>query len=292
MSDEPSPLDAVQAFVASELRELSAVPERPQAAERAHELLTGNSRLSAAEQLEIYRQQFWLRHTAALLEDYPGVSGILGQHEWEQLAESYLTEVPPRSWTLRDLGRDFARHIAGRAGTPHQQLCFDMATLEWAYTEVFDAAESPALDVSRLQSASEEAWSRAVVHLAPALRILSLTYPVAELRRRLRDAAADDAGEPISIPGADPHFLVVFRSPKRHLRYVRLGQAPGSLLRHLASGMPLTTACERAAGTDPAHLEQIEAEVGSWFADWTRRGWIVNVELDVHRTSDPKPSPE
>jgi hypothetical protein len=271
-------LDATQDFVAAQLRQLRAVPKRSDAALRAGELLTGNDRLSPAEQLEIYRQQFWLRHTAALLEDYPGVSGILGQAQWEALAESYLSEIPPQGWTLRDLGASLAEHVARREQTPDQALCVDMARLEWAYTEVFDAAESPALDASKLESIPQSAWETAVIALAPALRVLKLQYPVAELRRELRASQDDPHGAPVAIPAPDPHHLVVFRSPSRVLRYVRVDAPAGELLRQLQLETPLTAACERVAEMDTDWPDVVEANVGGWFAQWTQRRWIVDVK--------------
>src|SRR5262245_10531800 len=99
----------------------------------------GNDRLSPVEQLEIYREQFWLRHTSSLVEDFPGLSGILGQASWEQLVEAYLAAVTPESYTLRDLGQRLPEFVARASFLEHRELCTDMARLEWAYVEAFDA---------------------------------------------------------------------------------------------------------------------------------------------------------
>ena len=71
-----------QVWMAELLRRRRALPRDAEVAERARLLIRGNDRLSPVEQLEIYREQFWLRHTASLLEDFPGLSGILGQEAW------------------------------------------------------------------------------------------------------------------------------------------------------------------------------------------------------------------
>jgi hypothetical protein len=65
------------------------------------------SQLPPVEWLEIHREQFWLRHTSSLVEDFPDVSGILGQDAWATLIECYLEAHPPRSCTLRYLGLHF-----------------------------------------------------------------------------------------------------------------------------------------------------------------------------------------
>ena len=102
--EERQELDELQRWMASKLRELRGLPKDEPTTALARRHFTGNDRLSPVEQLEVYRQQFWLRHTSALLEDFPGLSGILGQRDWERLTESYLGAHAPTSFTLRDLG--------------------------------------------------------------------------------------------------------------------------------------------------------------------------------------------
>jgi len=75
----------------------------------------------------------------------------LGQADWEKLAEQYLREVPPDSYTLRDLGSHLPELIERASWLPHQALCLDMARLELAYIEVFDARDTPPLAPSDLR---------------------------------------------------------------------------------------------------------------------------------------------
>src|SRR6478609_761594 len=124
MSDALSPL---QLRMAEALRERRALPQNAAWSAFAADHIGGNSRLSPTEQLEIYREQFWLRHTSSLVEDFPGLCGILGQSEWQRLAEQYLTEVAPDSYTLRDLGSRLPQVIERAGWLSHQALCLDMA---------------------------------------------------------------------------------------------------------------------------------------------------------------------
>ena len=96
-----SDLVDLEEWLAGLMRSRTNLARDPDVALRARAHVTGNDRLSPAEQIEIYREQFWLRHTGSLLEDFPGLSGILGQEDWEKLSESYLSEVVPRAWSLR-----------------------------------------------------------------------------------------------------------------------------------------------------------------------------------------------
>jgi len=235
---------------------------------------TGNERLLPVEQVDIYREQFWLRHTASLVEDFPGLGGILGQSEWERLAEEYLVAHPPDSHTLRDLGRHLPDFIRGSEWLPERELCEDMARLEWAYVEAFDAADARPLDPAKLSSIPEEAWQNARVLLDPALRLLRVRYPVAELRKKLRDSP-----EPVPIPGPSAAALVVYRR-ERSLYWEAAGDGAFALLEGLRDGLSLVQACEKAIERHPAQSAVIEASIGDWFQDWGRRGWIVDVVVD------------
>jgi hypothetical protein len=240
----------------------------------ATEHVSGNDRLSPVEQLEIYREQFWLRHTSSLVEDFPGLGGILGQAEWEKLVEAYLRAVVPDSYTLRDLGSRLPELIEQAGWLPHRALCLDMARLELAYIEVFDAPDTAPLGPERLGSIPEERFGDVRLVVAPSVRLLSLTYPVADLRRRLRA----ESDEPVAIPEPAPQHLVVYR------RQLRLWDMPISpvaftFLSGLSTGKSLAAAAELAAGS-PAAEAELGAGIGAWLQEWTTKGLLSDVMLD------------
>jgi hypothetical protein len=267
-------LAELQRELVEALRQGRSLASDPKWAGFAATHVAGNERLSPVEQLEIYREQFWLRHTSSLVEDFPGLGGILGQAAWEKLAEQYLREVVPDSYTLRDLGSQLPRVIAQAAWLPHQALCLDMARLELAYIEVFDAADSAPLAPERLTVLAEDDLLRAKLAIAPSVRLLSLDYPVADLRRALR-AEGDEA---VAIPEPAPQHLVVYRRDLG-LWDMPVSRAAFALLAGLARGMPLGAAAESAANTPEAEAE-LGAKIGDWFREWTTKGLIHDVVLE------------
>jgi hypothetical protein len=121
---------------------------------------------------------------------------------------------------------------------------------------------------------AEDDLLRARLAIAPSVRLLSLDYPVADLRRRLRV----ESDEPVAIPDPAPHHLVVYR------RELRLWDMPVSrvafvLLEALARGLPLGVAAESAADTPQAEAE-LGAKIGDWFREWTTKGLIGDVVLE------------
>ncbi len=274
-----SELSRLQEWMATQLRRRRALPKDAATSELAGRHITGSERLLPVEQLDVYREQFWLRHTASLVEDFPGLGGILGQADWERLVEEYLEEIAPTCWSLRDLGDRLAAFVDTRSWLEHRALCIDMARLEWAYIEAFDAADAPRLDPDKLAAIPESAWDTAQIALDPALRLLALRYPVADLRRALRKH------EPVSIPDPAPHKRVVHRVG-RDLFDEEIAEAPFALLDALCQGASLVEAAERVLARMPERALEIEQNAGAWFANFAERGFIVNVQTRPQNTSN------
>ncbi len=265
-------LSALQQQMAELLRGERALEKSPLACEFAEREIAGNARLSPVEQLEIYREQFWLRHTSALLEDFPGLSGIIGQSAWERLAQSYLRESVPTSFSLRDLGHALVDSVQAATWLEHHELCLDMARLEWAYVEAFDAPDVPLLAPAKLGAVPDDAWEHARLVLGPSLSLLALGYPVAELRKRLVKAG----GEGVAIPARAPARLCVCRR-EHSVQTHELEPAPFALLEALRAGLPVVPAVEAAAERLEIAPDALVPELGVWFARWAEQGVIVDV---------------
>ncbi len=245
----------------------------PEAVRFAEQHLCGSERLSPVEHLEIYREQFWLRHTQSLLEDFPGVSALLGQADWERLVEGYLPAHPPSSFSLRDVGAKLPSFIRDSATWLEQQaLVFDMAQLEWAYIDIFDAAEPDRLAPETLSALGEEGLATAGLTLSPCLRLLGVSFPVEELRKRL----LSDSDETLVFPALDPHGLVLYRASLA-LCYRRLEPAAFALLQALQNGQSLSDACEAACALGEAETVRVSECVGAWLADWVQLKWVTGV---------------
>ncbi len=287
-----SPPDAPDAGDLGQLQELMAraiqrplplVDDAADLGSLTAQAIAGNERLSPVEQLDIYREQFWLRHTGSLRDDYPSLVHILGDDAFADLSRAYLQDHPPTSYTLRDLGDRLADFLATSAPWKDDPLLLDIARLEWAFIEAFDAPDAPRLDVATLTAAAEDAWGRARVVFQPALRPLSLGFPVHELRGKVR------AGEDPDRPDRRASWIVIYRAGLGHegstadlgtLQYVDVEPLAFELLGELGKGTPLAAACEQiAVANGLEESADLEARVGAWFQHWAAFGWISRVDF-------------
>jgi hypothetical protein len=268
----------IQTRIATFLRRRRDLTKDDEARAFAREHIGGNARVSPVEQLEIYREQYWLRHTGSLVEDFPGVGGVLGQTDWERLVEEYLLAHPPTTFSLRELGENLPDFASTREWLPHRELVVDMARLEWAQVDVFDAPEAAPLAPEKLRAVPEDAWERVRLVPNPSLRLLRTHYPVLELRRRLlvAQSSTPTSDDPIPLPEPETVHLAICRQ-KLVIDHERLDPSAFTLLSKLSRSIPLGEACESTASELSLEPEAIARELETWFATFTSRGYIVDL---------------
>jgi hypothetical protein len=262
----------------------TTAPDGRQMAEVAESFIAPNSRLTAFERLEIYNRQYWYRVLGALAEDFPALRAVIGGLRFEALSIAYLAEHPSRSFTLRNLGSKLPAWLAAHpehTGRRHR-LAVDMAKIEWAFVEAFDAAELAPL--TQRQIAALQADSR--LALQPFLQLIALQYPADDLvlelhageKRQTSEAGVaqeDNSGAQAAVPKLRPRptWLAAHRVDLS-VYYRRIGREEFQTLIALRSGSPLGEALE--AGFAGSRIpERLRAErVHEWFGNWAELGWI------------------
>ena len=262
-------LPKLQSEIATFVRQNMAISDHPRSFKSAQKLATGNARMTPCDQLDVYREQFFLRHVGSLREDFPTLEHLLGVEKFEKMCAEYLAAAPPRSFALRDASDRMGAFLKTVAPYASDALLADCANVEWAFIEAFDAADAPPLDVSVLASIDEDAWDRAVIHFHPSLRFLDLAHPAHEFRTQVRSGKKPDR------PASRATRVVAFRSADDTLRWLEVEPAAFALLRALSEKKPLGEAGEVAAQIDAGVGEKI----GAWFQAWTQNGWISRIEV-------------
>lgn len=212
-----------------------------------------NDRLTARERLEIYNRQYWFRLVDSLRDDFPGLLRVVGERAFRKLAVAYLSECPSRSFTLRDLGRSLPGWLARQEH--YSKLAIEMALLEWAHVETYDAADSPPLSPEDLAALTPDL----PLGLQPHIRLLPLSYPVDDVRLGNLSARAAARRQPAEI------HLATHRV-EGEVFYRRLEPGEFALLKKLSAGKPLSKALRGV--TDEAE------DLQRWFATWAQLGWL------------------
>ena len=273
----PPALAELQRLLTHAFRQDTAVADDAEQAALFAKHVAGNDRLSPAEQVDIYRRQFWLRHEEVLEEDYPGLAAMLGSGPFSDLAVAFLAAHPPRDPNLRDLGAGVPAFVATYDGIEKalRPAALDMARYELAFVDVFDALDPPPLDANELSALGPDAWERSRLVLSPWVRRLRFDYPVHRMRLAARDAK--EAGELLAIPEPRPVHLALFRK-NLVVHFEELEADAYVLLDALGNGDTLLAACERiASGKSEAEAQSLIGKIGQWFRFWAANGFIAEV---------------
>jgi hypothetical protein len=154
--------------------------------------------LPAGDRLQIYRDMYFSRIRAALHDDYPRVAAELGDARFQALVGAYLARHPSQHPSLRHIGARLPGFIRGCGADLPPHLA-DLARLEWARVEVFDAPDATPLTPADLRALPTEEWPALVLAPIPGCEVVRATWPVHRAW----------AGEPMGGPA--PTALRVWR---------------------------------------------------------------------------------
>lgn len=232
---------------------------------------------AAQARFDVYRRSHANRLFDVLADDFPRVRAVIGEDRFDQLVQAYLRAHPPRDPALRDLGRALPGFLgtvdlAGEAG-----LARDLARLEWAWVEVFDAKDEPPLQRAELARVPPEAWGDLRLQLAAAVRIERFDHRVDLF----------DPDDPAERPDRVPTELLIWR--KGHRVFLRpLPDLEASALRAVRAGAPFSEVCAAAApaasSTDQA-AERVVGDLSQWLADELIVGFSLQDDLQTAQSS-------
>lgn len=227
--------------------------------------LRSDREISASDRIQVYTHAYFARIHAVLRDDYGALHASLGDDAFHDLAKLYLMVHPSRSFSLRFAGARLPEFLAGPVAEPFARrwpFAADLAALEWALVDVFDACDAAILDRVALSVVAPECWAALRFALVPAHRILSPAWPV----HRIRDAWSSGALLPELEAG--PTEILVYRHDDAVFQRA-LSELEARTLALVRDGQDLGTVCAIVAeGTDDASAAgSVVAFLERWLAD-------------------------
>jgi len=213
---------------------------------RLAEVIRGDAILSAVDRLEVYASAYFFRILEVLAKDYPALQAAIGEARFHNLITAYLATRPPTRFSLRYAGEGLPAFLAddesAAAATVRDDFPWaaDLAGLEWAIVDAFDAPEAPRIGREELARIPPDRWGELRFALDPSVRILGVRWPV----NRIREAF--DAERPLPSIAAAETALCVWRRDER-VFHRRLDPLEAACLGLVSEGATFGTLCERVA---------------------------------------------
>lgn len=232
--------------------------------------LASDPRASSLARLDVYAHAYFERIHDALAQDFPALAAALGPDGFHDLATAFLCVHPPDRPSLRHAGSAVAdfldRHPAAVAFRRRWPAAADLARLEWALTDAFDAPDEPPMERDDLAALAPGDWEALVLELHPSAQYLELRHPVLQARQTWETERA------IELPaGMEPEDALVWRRDEI-VSYRSLSAEESELLGAVQDGASFGALCERLATT----LGDAEAprRAAGWLTAWVEAGLL------------------
>jgi len=272
------PLPRIQRWMQAVIEQPGTVDEAVEAEAARAELdpaeidrvILPSKTLTPVERVGVYQGMYLLRMIEALEGDYPAVAHLLGDEAFTTLVTRYVAVHPSVSYTFNRLGRGFPEFVRASRTVRKRAFAADLARLELAITEVFDAPQSSAWPAGEIARIPQDAWVEAVFHPIAAFRLCVFGHPVNAYLQSVKD---DHHDHPDTARKAT--WVAVWRKNYEVWR-LDLTKPAFDFLGALAKGRPFGKAVAAAAKGlqgDPGQ------QLFRWLRDWVAEGMFASVDV-------------
>lgn len=164
--------------------------------------------LGPERRLQIYRNNTLISLTEALKTSFPVVTRLVGEKFFAFAADRFIRAQPPTAPSLTHYGAAFPRFLA--AFEPAAALVYlpDVARLEWAVNEAYNAPDERPLETATLAAIPAELYAELRFSLLASCRFIASPYPV---KRIWLANQADATPETIDLATGGVMLLVMRR---------------------------------------------------------------------------------
>jgi len=231
--------------------------------------------------IRAYRHAYVARLTEALADNHEILARAMGDEGFAALAAAYIAAHPSATPSIRWFGHRLAAFMAeqgehdpvgaGSSLVPHPAFV-DLARMDWALREAFDAADAPAMGRAALAGLAPEQFAALRFGLHPSVRLQPLDWAVEAAWRTLREHDPDGGGAEPELPAPEPqlHLLLAWRHDLQTL-WRSLEPTEAALLQALQQGADFGALCELAT----QHTEEAASIAAQCLARWLDDGLLV-----------------
>jgi hypothetical protein len=234
---------------------------------RRDELLRPSPRLTGAAGLAIYQRGYFLRIANCMREQFPALCHALGEPLFNDFVADYISDKPPESHTLYDLGRRFPGWLG--ENRPDLDLppaerelwvdfMIDLARFERQVFALFDAPGHEGRPFADAATPDER------LRLQPCFDFGAYDFPVPAYYHSVR------LKEPAPLPPAERSFAALVRTDYV-TRTVPLTETQYLFLQAMTQGGGVEDGIAAVA----RHLSTAPDRVrGSWHSSGERQRWL------------------
>jgi hypothetical protein len=206
---------------------------------QAEHLIISTKKVNAQQRLAIYSDAYQARLLEALEDNFPVLKDYMGEDEFYALGCEYIHCYPSTFRSIRWFGDQLAIFLREHSQYLGSPWLSDFASVEWALSQVFDAADSDVFTIEDMNAISPDAWVNMTIHFHPSVHRILLSWNIFEIRQALlQDKTPKD---PIQNPS--PMSWLLWRKDF-DTQYCSLIEDEAWAMEAISQGAPFSEMCE------------------------------------------------
>lgn len=199
--------------------------------------------LTAAERLNIHRNNVLISLSAALARNFPVVCRLVGQAFFDQMARAFIRQRPLHTPLMMNFGEGFADFMETYEPAVHLVYLPDVARLENIWTVTFNGPDGNSFDPATLHAVNPQDMAYLKVDFLANLALMTSPYPLWDIWRANRQYPLADEVIQLDKGGC---FLALYR-PELDVEILSLSENAYYFLKILMAGKTLGQAVEEIA---------------------------------------------
>ena len=239
-------------------------------AEAIERHVVGTETVPVATRLAIYGDGYTSRLIEALEANFPILGKLLGEADFHTLGTAYVGSHPSPFFSIRYYGNGLARFLASEPAYAGVPVLAELASWEWAMTEVFDAADADPIGTQALARVAPDQWAQLRFDWHPSLRRLALAWNAPQIWK----AVSEEAEPPeVALSDVPVEWLLWRQDLSTYFR--SLEPAESAALEAARAGRPFGELCDLLS-TELGEAEAA-ATAAAFLKGWIGSGLIVAV---------------
>jgi len=193
----------------------------------------------------VYRYAYSSRLVEAMRNDHKLLHIYLGDEMFDAMGHAYVAAYPSQHPNLRWFSASLPDFLRSAEFYSKHPVLSDLAALEKALNNAFDAVEAPVVGVADMAAFAPEAWAGLIFKPHPSAERLDLSTNAAAVWLALK--ADEDPPEPLSLD--EPGRLLVWRQDVAPV-FHQLSAEAAMMWDEAASGIPFGVLCSMLATYD------------------------------------------
>jgi hypothetical protein len=210
----------------------------------------------------VYKHAYAARLVEVAGNDHEFLKAYLGDEQFNAMARGYVKAYPSHNPNARWFAHRLPDYLAGHEPWSEHPELAELAALERALNDAFDAPDAPVFTLADMQSLESERVADAVFSIHPSMRMLKAKTNVTGIWSALKSEERPPKPEALS----EPIDIVVWRQGLAS-RFRLLGAEEAMALGEAAKGVPFGVLCEMIATMSDPDTAALRA--GSYL-----RGWV------------------